>query len=86
MDVDKLAAFYGDPAKVRSDLQSMKTSLFAKRLATDTELRWAAYRVMRFAGSAAMGLLEPWGSLEEPAQAPMQDPADWQEAQARSTR
>ena len=69
MGVDKIAAFYADPVKVRSDLQSMKTSLFAKRLATETEFRWAAYRLMRFAGSAGMGLLEPWDVSEEPAAA-----------------
>ena len=38
----------------------MKTSLFAKRFATETELRWSAYRLLRFAGSAGRGLLNPW--------------------------
>lgn len=49
---DVMAEFYRDPAKVASDKHSRETSLFAKRLALEPGLAWAAYRWARFAGAA----------------------------------
>ena len=48
MAADKIASFYGDPVKLRSDAASATASLFAKRLALEPGLRWRASRFARY--------------------------------------
>jgi 2-polyprenyl-6-methoxyphenol hydroxylase-like FAD-dependent oxidoreductase len=79
MSVEKVAAFYADPEKTRSDVHSMKASLFAKRIAIETEFRWSAYRLVRFAGSVGMGLLKAW---DEPDRTEL----EWREARIGMAR
>ncbi|MGI8527435.1 MAG: FAD-dependent oxidoreductase [Pseudolabrys sp.] len=63
MTADKIAAFYADPLKVRTDAHSLETSLFARRLAVAPGLQWTAYRLARFMGAAG------WNTLRRPLQA-----------------
>jgi 2-polyprenyl-6-methoxyphenol hydroxylase-like FAD-dependent oxidoreductase len=51
MGADKIAQYYDDPHKRRSDTQSLRTSLFAKRAALGRGWRWSALRWGTLAGS-----------------------------------
>ena len=64
MGVEKIAQFYNDPDKQRSDAHSFRTSVFAKRAALGQGLLWTAFRWSYFAGSQARNLLEH-GELAE---------------------
>lgn len=57
MAADKIASFYADPVRERTHAHSLEASLFAKRLALEPGLQWAAYRLARFMGSAGRGAL-----------------------------
>jgi 2-polyprenyl-6-methoxyphenol hydroxylase-like FAD-dependent oxidoreductase len=58
MSVEKIAQFYHDPEKLRSDAYSLRTSLFAKRAALGQGLLWTAFRWSYYAGSQARNFLE----------------------------
>lgn len=45
MGADKIAAFYADPVKVACDAASLRSSLYARAIATETALPWAIRRV-----------------------------------------
>ena len=51
MGVEKIAQYYDDPHKRRSDAQSLRTSLFARRAALGEGLLWTAVRWGYYAGS-----------------------------------
>jgi 2-polyprenyl-6-methoxyphenol hydroxylase-like FAD-dependent oxidoreductase len=53
MGAGKIASFYADPVKLRSDAHAAQTSLFAKRLALEQGFAWSAYRWARYTGSVA---------------------------------
>ena len=58
MGVEKVAQFYNDPEKRRSDAHSFNTSVFAKRAALGQGLLWTAFRWGYYAGSQARNFLE----------------------------
>lgn len=58
MSVDKIAQYYSDPEKHRSDTHSFRTSVFAKRAALGEGLLWTAFRWSYFAGAQARNLIE----------------------------
>jgi len=51
MGADKIAQYYADPRKRRSDSHSLRTSLFAKRATLGDGMRWTALRWGYLAGS-----------------------------------
>ena len=59
--VEKIAQFYSDPDKLRSDGYSFRTSVFAKRAALGQGLLWTAFRWAYYAGSQARNFLEHGG-------------------------
>jgi 2-polyprenyl-6-methoxyphenol hydroxylase-like FAD-dependent oxidoreductase len=64
MGVEKIAQYYNDPDKRRSDTHSLRTSVFAKRAALGEGLLWTAFRWSYFAGAQARNFLER-GELAE---------------------
>lgn len=64
MGVEKIAQYYNDAEKRRSDAQSLRTSVFAKRAALGEGLLWTAFRWSYFAGAQARNFLEH-GELAE---------------------
>ena len=58
MGVEKIAQYYEDPEKRRSDAHSFRTSTFAKRAALGRSLLWTAFRWGYYAGSQARNFLE----------------------------
>lgn len=58
MTAGKIAQFYRDADKGRSDAHSLRTSLFAKRAALGEGLLWTAFRWTYFAGAQARNLFE----------------------------
>ena len=48
---DKIAQYYGDPEKRRSDARSLRTSMFAKRVALGEGFPWKAVRWGTYAGA-----------------------------------
>lgn len=58
MSVEKIAQFYQDADKRRSDTHSLRTSIAAKRAALGEGLLWTAFRWGYYAGSQARNLLE----------------------------
>jgi 2-polyprenyl-6-methoxyphenol hydroxylase-like FAD-dependent oxidoreductase len=48
---EKIARYYGDPHKRRSDTHSFRTSIFAKRAALGEGLLWTAFRWSYYAGA-----------------------------------
>jgi 2-polyprenyl-6-methoxyphenol hydroxylase-like FAD-dependent oxidoreductase len=64
MSVGKIAQYYNDSEKKRSDAHSFQTSVFAKRAALGQGLLWTAFRWGYFAGSQARNFLEH-GELAE---------------------
>jgi 2-polyprenyl-6-methoxyphenol hydroxylase-like FAD-dependent oxidoreductase len=68
MSVEKIAQYYNDPEKRRSDTHSFRTSMFAKRAALGQGLLWTAFRWGYFAGSQGRHFLEH-GELAEGPQA-----------------
>lgn len=58
MGVEKIAQYYNDPDKRRSDAHSLRTSVFAKRAALGEGLLWTAFRWSYFAGAQARNFLE----------------------------
>jgi len=51
MGAEKIARYYGDPHKRRSDTHSLRTSIFAKRAALGEGLLWTALRWGYYAGA-----------------------------------
>jgi hypothetical protein len=45
MDVDKICAFYDDAVKVTTDQAGMRSSIYAKRITTETGLEWRLRRL-----------------------------------------
>jgi 2-polyprenyl-6-methoxyphenol hydroxylase-like FAD-dependent oxidoreductase len=68
MSVEKIAQFYNDPEKRRSDAHSLETSVFAKRAALGQGLLWTAFRWGYYAGSQARNLLEHGELAEMPGE------------------
>jgi 2-polyprenyl-6-methoxyphenol hydroxylase-like FAD-dependent oxidoreductase len=66
MSVGKIAQYYNDSEKKRSDAHSFQTSVFAKRAALGQGLLWTAFRWGYYAGSQARNFLEH-GELAEMA-------------------
>ena len=64
MGVEKIAQYYNDPEKRRSDAHSLRTSVFAKRAALGEGLLWTAFRWGYYAGAQARNFLEH-GELAE---------------------
>jgi len=64
MSVEKIAQYYNDPDKRRSDTHSLRTSVFARRAALGEGLLWTAFRWGYYAGSQARNFLEH-GELAE---------------------
>ena len=64
MSVGKIAQYYNDPEKKRSDAHSFQTAVFAKRAALGQGLLWTAFRWGYYAGSQARNFLEH-GELAE---------------------
>jgi 2-polyprenyl-6-methoxyphenol hydroxylase-like FAD-dependent oxidoreductase len=58
MGVEKIAQYYHDPDKRRSDAHSLRTSVFARRAALGEGLLWTAFRWSYYAGAQARNLLE----------------------------
>jgi 2-polyprenyl-6-methoxyphenol hydroxylase-like FAD-dependent oxidoreductase len=58
MSVEKIAEYYHDPEKQRSDAHSLRTSVFAKRAALGEGLLWTAFRWSYYAGAQARNFLE----------------------------
>ena len=71
MGADKVAAFYADPVKVACDAASLRSSLYARALATETALPWAARRMrnrvarhaIRYAADASRGAVRAASAL-----------------------
>ena len=53
MGTEKIAQYYNDPQKRRSDTHSFRTSIFAKRAALGEGPRWTAVRWGYYAGAVA---------------------------------
>jgi hypothetical protein len=66
MSLGKIAQYYNDSEKKRSDAHSFQTSVFAKRAALGQGLLWTAFRWGYYAGSQARNFLEH-GELAEMA-------------------
>src|SRR5882724_7005804 len=64
MGVEKIAQYYNDSEKRRSDAHTLRTSVFAKRAALGEGLLWTAFRWGYYAGSQARNFLEH-GELAE---------------------
>lgn len=76
MGVEKIAQYYNDPEKRRSDMHSFRTSVFAKRAALGQGLLWTAFRWGYYAGAQARNFLEHGELAETPrAEAPVGVPA-----------
>ena len=57
MAADKIAAFYADRIKTECDAESLNRAFLAKRVATETGLRWRTRRIVRYAAQRALGAL-----------------------------
>jgi 2-polyprenyl-6-methoxyphenol hydroxylase-like FAD-dependent oxidoreductase len=66
MSVEKIAQFYQDADKRRSDAHSLRTSISAKRAALGEGFLWTAFRWGYYAGSQARNLLEHGEFAEMP--------------------
>jgi 2-polyprenyl-6-methoxyphenol hydroxylase-like FAD-dependent oxidoreductase len=69
MHAEKIAQFYDDPEKKRSDAHSLHTSTFAKRAALGQGLLWTAFRWGYYAGSQARNFLDRGELAEMPGEA-----------------
>ena len=69
MSVEKIAQYYNDADKQRSDTHSFRTSVFAKRAALGEGLLWTAFRWGYYAGSQARNFLEHGELAEAPSTA-----------------
>ena len=69
MSVEKIAQYYNDADKKKSDAHSFRTSVFARRAALGEGLLWTAFRWGYYAGSQARNLLEHGELAEMPADA-----------------
>jgi 2-polyprenyl-6-methoxyphenol hydroxylase-like FAD-dependent oxidoreductase len=69
MSVEKIAQYYNDGEKRRSDAHSFRTSIFAKRAALGEGLLWTAFRWGYYAGSQARNFLEHGELAEVPSNA-----------------
>jgi 2-polyprenyl-6-methoxyphenol hydroxylase-like FAD-dependent oxidoreductase len=56
MGVDKIAAYYGDPAKTSMDRGSLEAAEYRRRFGTDDSLRWRVHRARCFGSMALAGL------------------------------
>jgi 2-polyprenyl-6-methoxyphenol hydroxylase-like FAD-dependent oxidoreductase len=57
MGAEKIAQYYADPEKRRSDAHALRTSLFARRIALGEGLLWSALRWGTYAGALGRHLL-----------------------------
>ena len=69
MSVEKIAQYYNDADKKKSDAHSFRTSVFARRAALGEGLLWTAFRWGYYAGSQARNFLEHGELAEMPADA-----------------
>jgi hypothetical protein len=53
MGMNKIAEYYSDPVKQRSDASSLRTSFFAKRIALGTGPLWSLARAATYLGARA---------------------------------
>jgi 2-polyprenyl-6-methoxyphenol hydroxylase-like FAD-dependent oxidoreductase len=72
MSVEKIAQYYDDPDKRRSDAQSLHTSLFAKRMVLGESAPWKAIRWGYYAGGRARHFIRHGALARTPADAPVQ--------------
>jgi 2-polyprenyl-6-methoxyphenol hydroxylase-like FAD-dependent oxidoreductase len=56
MGVDKIGAFYADPAKVACDRHSFDKAFFLRSMSIDQGLSWRVRRWARFLGRLAIGM------------------------------
>jgi 2-polyprenyl-6-methoxyphenol hydroxylase-like FAD-dependent oxidoreductase len=76
MSVEKIAQYYNDAEKRRSDAHSFRTSVFARRAALGEGLLWTAFRWGYYAGAQARNFLEHGELAEVPGvDAPSRAPA-----------
>jgi 2-polyprenyl-6-methoxyphenol hydroxylase-like FAD-dependent oxidoreductase len=76
MSVEKIAQYYNDAEKRRSDAHSFRTSVFARRAALGEGLLWTAFRWGYYAGAQARNFLEHGELAEVPGvDAPSRLPA-----------
>lgn len=54
MGSEKISAFYDDPIKIAADEKAMRSSLYAKAIATETALEW---RIRRLRNNTARKLM-----------------------------
>jgi 2-polyprenyl-6-methoxyphenol hydroxylase-like FAD-dependent oxidoreductase len=71
MGAEKIAQFYDDPDKRRSDAHSLHTSLFAKRMALGESPLWRAVRWGYYAGGRTRHFLKHGAFARTPADAPV---------------
>ena len=57
MGVEKLAQFYGDPAKRRFDDQAVRNARFRRALCTEASWRWKAYRTQYYYRRRTLGVI-----------------------------
>jgi 2-polyprenyl-6-methoxyphenol hydroxylase-like FAD-dependent oxidoreductase len=57
MGVEKIGAFYNDPAKRRSDAHSLRSSQYSKRVAVGQSALWSAFRWACYAGSVGRNFI-----------------------------
>jgi 2-polyprenyl-6-methoxyphenol hydroxylase-like FAD-dependent oxidoreductase len=70
MGVDKIAQYYADPDKRRCDAQSLRTSLFAKRMALGEGPLWRTLRWGYYAGGRGRHFIRHGALARAPADAP----------------
>jgi 2-polyprenyl-6-methoxyphenol hydroxylase-like FAD-dependent oxidoreductase len=71
MGADKIAQYYGDPDKRRSDADSLHTSRFAKRMTLGEGAQWRAVRWGYHAGGRARHFIRHGAFARTPAAAPV---------------
>ena len=69
MGAEKIAQYYDDPQKRRSDADSFGTSVFARRVALGEGPRWTAVRWAYYAGAAARHFVKHGAFARTPASA-----------------
>ena len=72
MGVEKIAQYYGDPDKRRSDAQSLRTSLFAKRMTLGEGPLWRTIRWGYYAGGRARHFARHGALARTPDDTPIQ--------------
>jgi 2-polyprenyl-6-methoxyphenol hydroxylase-like FAD-dependent oxidoreductase len=67
MTAEKIASFYGDPAKIASDEASLAKAMLTRKVATENGLRWRVRRNVRYVGQVVVGALR---QMRAPSPAP----------------